>query len=151
MRRGTPPSRSWWLTSTSRWWAAANANANAGPALPPAPLPHCLSFPFQTEGSKVQRDLKAYLAAVKGQCEAAKQTQQPIRRSGQSDAALLCMTVPVSVLAMHDASRRLQDCLADMYEPDWFGKEELDAQVEVRHLLRFPAVLHVPACPCVTL
>uniref|UniRef100_A0A3B5LY28 Bridging integrator 1b n=1 Tax=Xiphophorus couchianus TaxID=32473 RepID=A0A3B5LY28_9TELE len=50
-----------------------------------------------TEGSKVQRDLKAYLAAVK---------------------------------AMHDASRRLQDCLADMYEPDWFGKEELDAQVE---------------------
>ncbi|XP_032412724.1 myc box-dependent-interacting protein 1b isoform X4 [Xiphophorus hellerii] len=50
-----------------------------------------------TEGSKVQRDLKAYLVAVK---------------------------------AMHDASRRLQDCLADMYEPDWFGKEELDAQVE---------------------
>ncbi|MEQ2305681.1 hypothetical protein AMECASPLE_000441 [Ameca splendens] len=50
-----------------------------------------------TEGSKVQRDLKAYLAAVK---------------------------------AMHDASRRLQDCLADMYEPDWFGKEEMDALVE---------------------
>uniref|UniRef100_A0A3B3X1H4 Myc box-dependent-interacting protein 1 n=1 Tax=Poecilia mexicana TaxID=48701 RepID=A0A3B3X1H4_9TELE len=50
-----------------------------------------------TEGSKVQRDLKAYLAAVK---------------------------------AMHEASRRLQDCLADMYEPDWFGKEELDALVE---------------------
>ncbi|KAM4711293.1 myc box-dependent-interacting protein 1b isoform 1-T1 [Anableps anableps] len=50
-----------------------------------------------TEGSKLQRDLKAYLAAVK---------------------------------AMHDASRRLQDCLADMYEPDWFGKEELDALVE---------------------
>lgn len=35
---------------------------------------------------------------------------------------------------MHDASRRLQDCLADMYEPDWFGKEELDALVEVRRL-----------------
>ncbi|KAM4538551.1 myc box-dependent-interacting protein 1b isoform 1-T1 [Fundulus diaphanus] len=50
-----------------------------------------------TEGSKLQRDLKAYLAAVK---------------------------------AMHDASRRLQDCLADMYEPDWFGKEEMDALVE---------------------
>ncbi|MEQ2180322.1 hypothetical protein GOODEAATRI_000201 [Goodea atripinnis] len=31
---------------------------------------------------------------------------------------------------MHDASRRLQDCLADMYEPDWFGKEEMDALVE---------------------
>uniref|UniRef100_A0A3Q2PGP0 Bridging integrator 1b n=1 Tax=Fundulus heteroclitus TaxID=8078 RepID=A0A3Q2PGP0_FUNHE len=50
-----------------------------------------------TEGTKLQRDLKAYLAAVK---------------------------------AMHDASRRLQDCLADMYEPDWFGKEEMDALVE---------------------
>ncbi|XP_038158233.1 myc box-dependent-interacting protein 1b isoform X5 [Cyprinodon tularosa] len=49
------------------------------------------------EGSKLQKDLKSYMAAVK---------------------------------AMHDASRRLQDCLADMYEPDWFGKEELDALVE---------------------
>lgn len=33
---------------------------------------------------------------------------------------------------MHDASRRLHDCLADMYEPDWFGKEEMDAVAEVR-------------------
>ncbi|XP_037617380.1 myc box-dependent-interacting protein 1b isoform X1 [Sebastes umbrosus] len=50
-----------------------------------------------TEGTKLQKDLKAYLAAVK---------------------------------TMHDASRRLQDCLADMYEPDWFGKEEMDALTE---------------------
>ncbi|XP_075950908.1 myc box-dependent-interacting protein 1b isoform X6 [Anarhichas minor] len=50
-----------------------------------------------TEGSKLQKDLKAYLVAVK---------------------------------TMHDASRRLQDCLADMYEPDWFGKEEMDALTE---------------------
>ncbi|XP_062417547.1 myc box-dependent-interacting protein 1b isoform X2 [Pungitius pungitius] len=50
-----------------------------------------------TEGSKLQKDLKAYLMAVK---------------------------------TMHDASRRLQDCLADMYEPDWFGKEEMDAMKE---------------------
>lgn len=33
---------------------------------------------------------------------------------------------------MHDASRRLQDCLADMYDPEWFGKEEMDSLVEVR-------------------
>ncbi|KAK7877682.1 hypothetical protein WMY93_031601 [Mugilogobius chulae] len=52
------------------------------------------------EGTKLQKDLKAYLASVK---------------------------------AMHDASRRLQDCLADMYEPEWFGKEEVDALAEVRH------------------
>ncbi|XP_072292842.1 myc box-dependent-interacting protein 1b isoform X7 [Eucyclogobius newberryi] len=50
-----------------------------------------------SEGTKLQKDLKAYLAAVK---------------------------------AMHDASRRLQDCLADMYEPEWFGKEEMDALAE---------------------
>ncbi|XP_070786874.1 myc box-dependent-interacting protein 1b isoform X1 [Enoplosus armatus] len=49
------------------------------------------------EGTKLQRDLKAYLTAVK---------------------------------TMHDASRRLQDCLADMYEPDWFGKEEMDTLTE---------------------
>uniref|UniRef100_A0A7N8XST9 Myc box-dependent-interacting protein 1 n=1 Tax=Mastacembelus armatus TaxID=205130 RepID=A0A7N8XST9_9TELE len=48
-------------------------------------------------GTKLQKDLKAYLAAVK---------------------------------AMHDASRRLHDCLADMYEPDWFGKEEMDTLAE---------------------
>ncbi|XP_061571987.1 myc box-dependent-interacting protein 1b isoform X7 [Cololabis saira] len=35
-----------------------------------------------------------------------------------------------AVKTMHDASRRLQDCLADMYEPDWFGKEEMNALVE---------------------
>ncbi|XP_061687978.1 myc box-dependent-interacting protein 1b isoform X2 [Syngnathoides biaculeatus] len=49
------------------------------------------------EGTKLQKDMKAYLTAVK---------------------------------TLHDASRRLQDCLADMYEPEWFGKEEMDAMVE---------------------
>ncbi|CAB1327552.1 unnamed protein product [Coregonus sp. 'balchen'] len=48
-------------------------------------------------GTKLQKDLRAYLAAVK---------------------------------TMHDASKRLQDCLADMYEPEWFGKEEVDAIAE---------------------
>lgn len=49
------------------------------------------------EGTKLQKDLKAYMLAVK---------------------------------TMHDASRRLQDCLADMYEPEWFGKEEMDTMAE---------------------
>ncbi|KAJ3584433.1 hypothetical protein NHX12_014928, partial [Muraenolepis orangiensis] len=49
------------------------------------------------DGSKLQKDLKAYLLAVK---------------------------------TMHDASRRMQDCLAEMYEPEWFGKEEVDAMAE---------------------
>uniref|UniRef100_A0A8C8FP75 Bridging integrator 1b n=1 Tax=Oncorhynchus tshawytscha TaxID=74940 RepID=A0A8C8FP75_ONCTS len=54
------------------------------------------------EGTKLQKDLRAYLAAVK---------------------------------TMHDASKRLQDCLADMYEPEWFGKEEVDTIAEETDIL----------------
>ncbi|XP_061579687.1 myc box-dependent-interacting protein 1 isoform X3 [Cololabis saira] len=49
------------------------------------------------EGSKLQRDLRAYLEAVK---------------------------------AMHESSKNVQACLADMYEPDWYGKNEVDSVVE---------------------
>ncbi|XP_040913184.1 myc box-dependent-interacting protein 1 [Toxotes jaculatrix] len=49
------------------------------------------------EGSKLQRDLRAYLEAVK---------------------------------AMHESSKNLQACLADMYEPEWYGKNEVDSIVE---------------------
>uniref|UniRef100_A0A669D1T9 Myc box-dependent-interacting protein 1 n=1 Tax=Oreochromis niloticus TaxID=8128 RepID=A0A669D1T9_ORENI len=51
----------------------------------------------RTEGSKLQRDLRAYLEAVK---------------------------------AMHESSKNLQACLADMYEQDWYGKNEVDSIVE---------------------
>ncbi|XP_034549041.1 myc box-dependent-interacting protein 1 isoform X4 [Notolabrus celidotus] len=50
-----------------------------------------------TEGSKLQRDLRAYLEAVK---------------------------------AMHESSKNVQACLADMYEDDWYGKREVDSIVE---------------------
>uniref|UniRef100_A0A671Z4E0 Myc box-dependent-interacting protein 1 n=1 Tax=Sparus aurata TaxID=8175 RepID=A0A671Z4E0_SPAAU len=50
-----------------------------------------------TEGSKLQRDLRAYLEAVK---------------------------------AMHESSKNVQACLADMYEPDWYGKNDVDSIVE---------------------
>uniref|UniRef100_A0A8C3AYX5 Myc box-dependent-interacting protein 1 n=1 Tax=Cyclopterus lumpus TaxID=8103 RepID=A0A8C3AYX5_CYCLU len=50
-----------------------------------------------TEGSKLQRDLRAYLEAVK---------------------------------AMHESSKNVQSCLADMYEPEWSGKNEVDSIVE---------------------
>ncbi|XP_068602861.1 myc box-dependent-interacting protein 1 [Brachionichthys hirsutus] len=50
-----------------------------------------------TEGSKLQRDLRAYLEAVK---------------------------------AMHESSKNVQACLADMYEPDWYGNNEVDSIVE---------------------
>ncbi|KAK5890548.1 hypothetical protein CesoFtcFv8_014063 [Champsocephalus esox] len=50
-----------------------------------------------TEGSKLQRDLRAYLEAVK---------------------------------AMHESSKNVQGCLADMYEPEWYGKKDVDSIVE---------------------
>lgn len=40
----------------------------------------------------------------------------------------------VSLLsAMHESSKNVQACLADMYEPDWYGKNEVDSIVEVRY------------------
>ncbi|KAL2080956.1 hypothetical protein ACEWY4_022809 [Coilia grayii] len=54
------------------------------------------------EGTKLQRDLRAYLAAVK---------------------------------AMHESSRNLQECLADMYEDNWHGKDDVDSIVEDSDLL----------------
>ncbi|XP_065818061.1 myc box-dependent-interacting protein 1 isoform X2 [Labrus bergylta] len=50
-----------------------------------------------TEGSKLQRDLRAYLEAVK---------------------------------AMHESSKNVQACLADMYEPEWDGSREVESIVE---------------------
>lgn len=52
--------------------------------------------------------------------------------STERRAVILLCVFSVCVSAMHDASRRLQDCLADMYEPEWFGKEEIDTMAEVR-------------------
>lgn len=49
------------------------------------------------EGSKLQRDLRAYLEAVK---------------------------------AMHESSKNIQSCLADMYEPEWHGHREVESIVE---------------------
>uniref|UniRef100_A0A3Q3SR15 Myc box-dependent-interacting protein 1 n=1 Tax=Mastacembelus armatus TaxID=205130 RepID=A0A3Q3SR15_9TELE len=50
-----------------------------------------------TEGRKLQRDLRAYLEAVK---------------------------------AMHESSKNLQSCLVDMYEPEWYGKNDMDSIAE---------------------
>ncbi|KAJ8350286.1 hypothetical protein SKAU_G00254160 [Synaphobranchus kaupii] len=54
------------------------------------------------EGSKLQKDLRAYLTAVK---------------------------------AMHESSKRLQECLVDMYEPEWNGKDDVDSIAEDTDLL----------------
>uniref|UniRef100_A0A672HKE0 Myc box-dependent-interacting protein 1 n=1 Tax=Salarias fasciatus TaxID=181472 RepID=A0A672HKE0_SALFA len=51
----------------------------------------------RAEGSKLQRDLRAYLEAVK---------------------------------AMHESSKNVQACLADMYEPEWYGSNEVESIVE---------------------
>ncbi|TRY55683.1 hypothetical protein DNTS_016525 [Danionella cerebrum] len=38
---------------------------------------------------------------------------------------LMCVSA-----AMHECSKRLHDCLAEMYDPEWFGKEEVDSIAE---------------------
>lgn len=55
-----------------------------------------------TEGSKLQKDLRTYLASVK---------------------------------AMHDASKKLTECLQEIYEPDWPGREETNRIAENNDLL----------------
>ncbi|XP_058634653.1 myc box-dependent-interacting protein 1b isoform X4 [Onychostoma macrolepis] len=54
------------------------------------------------DGTKLQKDLKAYMTAVN---------------------------------TMHECSKRLHDCLAEMYDPEWFGKEEVDSIAEDTDLL----------------
>ncbi|XP_039539451.1 myc box-dependent-interacting protein 1 isoform X1 [Pimephales promelas] len=54
------------------------------------------------EGTKLQKDLRAYLTAVK---------------------------------TMHESSRRLYECLDDMYENDWYGRKDVDSICEDSDLL----------------
>ncbi|KAM3917282.1 myc box-dependent-interacting protein 1 isoform 4-T4 [Leptodactylus fuscus] len=55
-----------------------------------------------TEGSKLQKDLRTYLASVK---------------------------------AMHEASKKLTECLQEVYEPDWPGRDETNKIAENNDLL----------------
>ncbi|XP_063114909.1 myc box-dependent-interacting protein 1 isoform X6 [Cavia porcellus] len=55
-----------------------------------------------TEGTRLQKDLRTYLASVK---------------------------------AMHEASKKLNECLQEVYEPDWPGREEASKIAENNDLL----------------
>ncbi|XP_077305786.1 myc box-dependent-interacting protein 1 isoform X5 [Lithobates pipiens] len=55
-----------------------------------------------TEGSKLQKDLRTYLASVK---------------------------------AMHEASKKLTECLQEIYEPEWPGREDTNKLAENNDLL----------------
>ncbi|XP_066135082.1 myc box-dependent-interacting protein 1 isoform X13 [Saccopteryx bilineata] len=55
-----------------------------------------------SEGSRLQKDLRTYLASVK---------------------------------AMHEASKKLSECLQEVYEPDWPGREEANKIAENNDLL----------------
>ncbi|XP_071978123.1 myc box-dependent-interacting protein 1 isoform X10 [Engystomops pustulosus] len=55
-----------------------------------------------TEGSKLQKDLRTYLASVK---------------------------------AMHEASKKLTECLQDIYEPEWPGRDDMNRIAENNDLL----------------
>uniref|UniRef100_A0A8C8YMY2 Bridging integrator 1 n=1 Tax=Prolemur simus TaxID=1328070 RepID=A0A8C8YMY2_PROSS len=72
-----------------------------GPVCPQA-LTWPLSFSLQTEGTRLQKDLRTYLASVK---------------------------------AMHEASKKLNECLQEVYEPDWPGRDEANKIAENNDLL----------------
>ncbi|XP_028341554.1 myc box-dependent-interacting protein 1, partial [Physeter macrocephalus] len=55
-----------------------------------------------TEGTRLQKDLRTYLASVK---------------------------------AMHEASKKLNECLQEVYEPDWPGRDEASKIAENNDLL----------------
>ncbi|XP_006903208.1 PREDICTED: myc box-dependent-interacting protein 1-like, partial [Elephantulus edwardii] len=55
-----------------------------------------------TEGTRLQKDLRTYLASVK---------------------------------AMHEASKKLSECLQEVYEPDWPGRDETNKIAENNDLL----------------
>ncbi|XP_032661016.1 myc box-dependent-interacting protein 1 isoform X6 [Chelonoidis abingdonii] len=55
-----------------------------------------------TEGTKLQKDLRTYLASVK---------------------------------AMHEASKKLTECLQEMYEPEWPGRDDTNKIAESNDLL----------------
>lgn len=44
----------------------------------------------------------------------------------------LVWTVPSSFLAMHEASKKLTECLQEVYEPDWPGRDDTNKIAEVR-------------------
>uniref|UniRef100_A0A1D5Q2Q0 Bridging integrator 1 n=1 Tax=Macaca mulatta TaxID=9544 RepID=A0A1D5Q2Q0_MACMU len=56
----------------------------------------------KTEGTRLQKDLRTYLASVK---------------------------------AMHEASKKLNECLQEVYEPDWPGRDEANKIAENNDLL----------------
>lgn len=45
---------------------------------------------------------------------------------------LLPEAVPSSFLAMHEASKKLTECLQEVYEPDWPGRDDTNKIAEVR-------------------
>lgn len=48
--------------------------------------------------------------------------------------------------AMHESSKRLHECLVDMYEPEWDGKDEMDSVVEVTAFSTFVIIVTVNDC-----
>ncbi|EPY75930.1 myc box-dependent-interacting protein 1 isoform 2 [Camelus ferus] len=70
-----------------------------------------------TEGTRLQKDLRTYLASVKG---------APVA---------LAAAWPSCPTAMHEASKKLNECLQEVYEPDWPGRDEANKIAENNDLL----------------
>lgn len=135
-------------------------------------VPQALTFfssaSLQTEGTRLQKDLRTYLASVKGKgqtwpgwdaergpspygadgrragkgqqgCQGCPPTSWNLRGGArvtppppQSGVPMaLAAAWPFCPTAMHEASKKLNECLQEVYEPDWPGRDEANKIAEV--------------------
>lgn len=70
-------------------------------------------------------------------CQACPHTSWAFRGGGKGTPAphrpppALPAVWPVCPLAMHEASKKLNECLQEVYEPDWPGRDEASKIAEV--------------------
>lgn len=75
----------------------------------------------QSEGSRLQREMKSYMAAIKGN-----------QRNSRSVLTLVLFNPQVATIGvvcvlsgMQQASINLTQSLHEVYEPDWHGKDDI--------------------------
>lgn len=119
------------------------------------------SFSLQNEGTRLQKDLRTYLASVKGKGQTCPswdtgsglptsrwEGRQGLWGKGKGYCGSPCTSWafggcpvlgpmalaeawPFCPTAMHEASKKLNECLQEVYEPDWPGRDEANKIAEV--------------------
>ncbi|GAB1297942.1 Amphiphysin [Apodemus speciosus] len=75
----------------------------------------------EAEGTRLQRELRGYLAAIKEASQPLKPDVHTAAYKSRKVAALLWEPN----LGMQEASMKLTESLHEVYEPDWYGREDV--------------------------